>query len=271
MSQNPDVDRVSLDARIGAGGAITPPAPGTPIIPGTDFDPKVIDQCRANAVTDIGTGYVFRIDIDNDIATLPLVSGSSRTIQGFGIKAAAYFPKVGTAPMRYSFWACKLTGKGNAPVNSSGGETKLAYSFDASVFKSQVLEHVATGSYGVRIALLHADQVLFIRSNQTDPNRWADNFKIDILVHKTYEPSELILSSDRATSNVAGGDIQRGYAIGSAITGRPWWRHPNAQAHYPETPIGWNPMFFVVAGFSGLHTQALPDRLKPLYPTSWYS
>lgn len=276
MSQNPDVDRVSLDNRITSGGSSgggtpTPPAQGTPTIPGTTFNPKIIDQCTPNAVTDVGTGYVFSIDIANDIATLPLVSGSSRTIQGFGIKLASYFPKAGTVPTEYAFWACKLTGKGNAPVNTSGAETKLTYSFDASVFKTQVLNNIASGEYSTQVSLLHADQVLFIRSNQTDPSRWADNFKISLIIQKSSSQAQLVLASDRSTSNVIGGDMQRGYSIGAAITGRPWWRHANAQAHYPATPIGWNPMFFVVAGFSGLHTQALPDRLKPLYPTSWYS
>lgn len=96
MDTNLDIDRISLEDRIKALEARQPGGGGgggTGLNTNLYIDPAAVEQCPENSVTDVGNGLIVRIDID-DVGAAPIVPGYGRNHIDFGLKAAAFFPKV---------------------------------------------------------------------------------------------------------------------------------------------------------------------------------
>lgn len=268
MSADANVNRITLEERIkalesgGSGGG------GSSIIPGTAFNPKIIDQCADNAVTDIGSGYVFKLNIEN-LDNLAIGSGQDRPVGGFGIQSATFFPKIGGAVLMRSFWCAKLTAKGNVGYNHSPQMSYLILPFNASVFINEVLSHLKPTYSMYDVPLVFSESVYFARGTGApiQPARWAENFGFQLRIW-TNTPNQvwIILWTKQATSL---GSLNPAVSFGACIEGKEWFM-PTNTASYPKYPIGsYND--FSLAGYTGYTAQSLPDRLKPLYPTSWYS
>lgn len=277
MSADANVNRISLEERIkalesggsggGGGGSIA-------TVPGTTFNPKIIDQCADNAVTDIGIGYVFKLNIEN-LSDLQLIGGGQKAIRGFGVKSATFFPKIGGATLARSFWCAKLTGKERIPHHNYNLFTILQLqSFDASVFKNDVLTPMSTSStqsidYNVEIQLFYANEVYFALGSSAPfrADRWATNFSITIVINKQPTPTYIKLFADERRS---AGSTLPAETFGASVENKDWFQ-PVSGIALPKISIGSSGQNWSTAGFTDFNTQNFPDRLKPLYPTSWYS
>lgn len=98
MTFNPDIDRISLDDRVKALENQTPPGGGgggggTSNLDAILLNPKVIDNCKENAITEINTGWVLRVDIQSWGALTPL-PGTTDNFPNVNIKLASFFPVI---------------------------------------------------------------------------------------------------------------------------------------------------------------------------------
>lgn len=261
MNTNPHVDRVLLDERV---GEIQWQAP----IPGIEFDISAVDQCAPNAITDIGTGYVLRLDIDN-FSNVPLQNSSDRQgWQGFGLNSVSYYSKIGGAITGLSYWACKITGISSTTVHSAGQWVYFVHSVDFSSIKRDVFDHIVRGNYFVRMPVLFQTNVS-LTDLSTQGRIWGQDVGIHINMWSN-SPNTQLMVYRKATSALGVNINTAGtFSVGAAIMETPWFRPvvgPNNVV--PQNMIGSG--FYAPAGYSGKQGEGIPVGIRSLFPPSWH-
>lgn len=274
MNANPHVDRVFLDERVSG----TSRGGENPLLR-TDFglDLSVIDQCPANAVTDVDTGYVLKLEID-DLSNLQPVQSSDREgWYGFGIKAAAYYPKIGGAITAMSFWTGKFTGFDSISYDSRGRWVYYNVPFDFSVIKRDVFNHIVRGDYYISMPIVKGADAYF---HDVHPDRygmvWGTNVAITMVMWSNSPTTQLQLFRAQTTGYGTRINAKGTFSVGTGIMDTSWW-HPASNVPSRPSAVGSNiigagsPGWYAVAGYSGMQGSGIPDRIKPLFPPSWHN
>lgn len=119
MKQNPDIDRLSIEERLERLETRLPIG-GTGIQSDLFVSPDVIDQCKVNAWTNVGSGLVLRIEYD-DLGSVSILPGGLNYLRDFGIRWAAFFPIIRGALSAVSCsWGRLVCNRNANPPDASG-------------------------------------------------------------------------------------------------------------------------------------------------------
>lgn len=119
MKQNPDIDRLSIEERLERLETRLPIG-GTGIQSDLFVSPDVIDQCKVNAWTNVGSGLVLRIEYD-DFASAPILQGGINYIRDFGVRWAAFFPIIrGALSLLSCSWGRIVCHRNTNPTATQG-------------------------------------------------------------------------------------------------------------------------------------------------------
>lgn len=275
MRKNPDIDRLSLEARIKGLESIPPlpkpPLPGVPFefVNPFLFDPKIVDTCKDNAATHIGTGWIVKINVPSflDLQIVYPVPSSRRYPNG--IKLAAFSPTVGSAIFSRASWICRLEGSFSTNEFNAGPLFRLP--FDVGELHTQLFNAGPAGYSFLNITLLAAASCYTIEkqsSGYLNPRVWTNEFYVYMRVFRN-NPNEIFLW---LSSPGSGPNYGIGSAISFGISSSLFRMFINNQRTVPPAEsIGRGKTSYHLQAYTttDLATNPLPEELKPLYPTSW--
>lgn len=275
MRKNPDIDRLSLEARIKGLESIPPlpkpPLPGVPFefVNPFLFDPKIVDTCKDNAATHIGTGWIVKINVPTllDLQIVYPVPSSYRYSNE--IKLAAFFPTVGSAIFSHASWICRLGG--SFATNQFNERPLFRLPFDVGELHTQLFNEGPTGYSFLNVSLLTAANCYTIQkqpSGNLNPRIWTNEFYVHMRVFRN-NPNEVFLWLH---TPVPGTHYGLGSAISFGISSSLFRMFINNQRTVPPAEsIGRDKGSYHLQAYTttDLATNPLPEELKPLYPTSW--
>lgn len=272
MNTNPDINRLSMEDRIEVlegrtlrGGEHAKASTTTLLL----FDPKIVDQCKNNAITDITTGWIVKIDIP-DIFNLPIANqpSSSRQFGHMGIKAVAFLPRMAGGLFSRASWLCRLSGSPEYARNAN--PVQLSLRFDARDFFVALdpLIYPPYKTNPLRVDILQSSSVWFSQPNTATltPQLWSNDFSIYMDVDP--DPARTVIYIKSATTG--SGTVGSAFTFGASPSVLPWLDPTSAT---PKNIIGKAPSVFTTSGHiaKDLQREPMPTGLQPLYPTSWYS
>lgn len=277
MSTNPDINRLSLEERIkrletrlpspGAGG-------------NADFflDPKIVDQCPENAITDVGTGLVLRIDIPNfyDIQSFAL-GGSTvypgRIFNNLELKFVRFYPRIqGTilncfTEMGRAWLKAPIT---NVPAPRDGSYAMNAnLPFDDSVGRD-VFFNLMPGITQVGYAGSGCTVGLFSQANGPNVVSFAGiSFTCySFTPTRNYTTYMAVTGARRVNSKNESPTVYPSCSFGISRP-VPFSAFPVEGKVYTLGASG--DTGAQIGRFTGANPQSLPDIYKPFFPTSWYT
>lgn len=270
MSQNPDVDRVSLDERIPPGRSISgfadPIDPNVGIEPDDVINPALVDECPENAVTDVGTGLMWRYDVP-DFGNVGLHTGGNVRLSGIGLKLATFYPKVnGVISGRYSTLA-RLdvnTTTSVGPYNRQGLFLRSGINIDA--LRTHLTSHLPQEGGDIVLFPLFPTSGCFVGQSNSSESALLFSLFSMTFAYKHLRPYGPHIHMSISTINV---NLARSVSWGY-YTHRKTIRFPDIP-YNPDIFIGSNPNPGTYGCFTGDNAQALPDYYKPIYPPSWYA
>lgn len=268
MKPNIDIDRISLEERIeNLENRTPPPFPGGSSTPDFLLDPRVIDQCKPNGVTDVGNGYVLCMSKDNmDTPPYPIPSSPP---WGINIKTATFFPKIyGEVIYPTCAWVRIQSTKTQSILGSFYQDIDIDLSPLADVLKLQL----DTTIYSTILLYERLGTVSFFAPNTTTPVTWpalggntSINLQINPKASGKYQLGFITPAQNISTSKITIGPCYSFGCYKSILSAFGW---SQAQGN---TCIGTAQQGkYTNPGARTVSTLAdLPGYLKTLYPPSW--
>lgn len=276
MSTNPDVNRLSLDDRVTALEARTPSAGGS-----ADFflDPKIVDQCPENAITDVDTGLVLRIDIPNFYDNQSTASGTTsvpypgRIFNNLELKLVRFYPR-----MQGTILNC-FTEMGRAwlkaPIANVPAPRDGSYGMNANLpLDDSVGRDIFFNLLPTATQILYAGSSFTIALAATANVSSMVGFVVVGLAPYSYKTPRnyatyiTVTGARRINNRNEFPSVFPSCAFGVA--------RPSPFSSFPITgnsfAVGDSPNIAGQIGrFTGANPQSLPDIYKPFFPTSWYT
>lgn len=280
MSTNPDINRLSLEERIKrletrlpVGGS------GVGSLSSLYLNPLVVDQCKNNAITDIGEGLVWRIEVDSTRAQ-PVIPTGQNNIGDWNIKIATLMPKINGMYMLPTHtlmrWQLRSTFSSITSRNALGCTIRIPF-FDDSVGQDLLVKkffyHNVQGARYTQVLCSNALVCPFLTS-QGSPGIWASCYATYYFdAYQTASPPAYlgITCMPNNTSTYIFPSAYPSVAFGSqpvrdvspAAFGR--------ASAWEYCTVGYTTGAESYAGATVAQPQNLPDFLKPIYPPSWYA
>lgn len=286
MTANPDINRLSLEERLRRLETRLP-APG---LGGTaDFllNPKIIDECKDNAVTDVDTGLVFKFTIDNFYDLNARASSGynpGKCFNNLELRGAVFLPRVngtlwGPTGVMHRAYIKNSLGNIPQPIDSNREYNAIAdINIDAGVFLSEVAPFFPSHT-SIYIVNMARGGISFFENPQGTPTSSNVSGTISLMefgyiVRKKTNSNQFEIAYHfKGTKYISGSPSKYGFytvypscSFGLSI-------QTNASIFSQTGASG-----FVVAGgtptmsgFTGRLPSDLPERYKFMFPTSWYS
>lgn len=275
MTINPDVNRLSLEERVRALEAKSPSGGGSLVTGSASeaiIDPRVVDQCPENAVTDIGSGIMWRLDIAN-LGALSFLDGSGTpNLTGIGMKLATFYPRIqGVLSFRYS----SLIRMDVAPYGNFGGYSSITTLrlhpsfFNYSAVSSSIVDKLpGQGGRDVTLRLFPTSMCCGRPRSGSTPVLTLNNMVVDFMAKETGRTANLriMISTPASSSSVTAG-VSWGFYRAVPEVSQPL-------QDFGDIVVigggpGWEP--YAYGRITTATAQDLPDYYKPIYPTSWYA
>lgn len=274
MKPNVDIDRISLEDRVAALESRLPSS-GAGLNSSFYIDPTVVDQCKDNAVTDVGNGLIIKISFDDVGSFQAAPSGGVKNHKDFGLKAAVFMPKINGVRHFMSstlmrFTVLRASTMVSPPPNLS---SILDFPFDASSAERLLFDHLQiTDRSTVRtIYLWNALQVMPFQSAQGALSRSAHfhQFQGYLLFRQQGGVSLCLFTSIPASQPPTSYPC---HCFGTA-------KYALSPFNSNATPgggthggwVGSIQQQSIYGGYAVAAPQDLPAELKPIYPPSWYA
>lgn len=272
MKSNIDIDRISLEERVNALEGRLPIGGSASASGSWMLDPKVIDSCRDNEITELNDGFVAKMEIPNFAALQASNAAYPNYFNNLEMKIVMFFPLVNgivmTCSQVFSRWRATAT-LSNLPPPKSGSTGMFPYCpiQDWSKITSRFGFGSATWNLGLQSPWGYPGDIVLGNPAQF----FAQELRVTVSIGSA-RPVLNVSIKGTSYSSPNYGFIAVGPSVSFGISMLPPLTPiTHRDSHIPSTTIGSYPSKPSSAGFTGALPSDLPARLKPSYPDSWYA
>lgn len=277
MDKNLDIDRISLEDRIkrlegrlpGSGGG----SGGH-----TDFllDPKIVDQCPENAITDVGNGWVFYLSIPNFYNITSRSQGGQTNYPGrcynnLELKLVRFYPRISGVTLNCTTELVRV--RATAPITNLPTASRT-FSMDVDIpfndssmrdFIFTVYPESTQYNFIAPKGITSFAAFLFTTANPTT-NLGQSIFNMQIVYYLRKPQTNYSWYFNFSSSGFT--SFPAGCAWGCA-TVEPFTAFPN---HFISNTVGQpNAIPSHFGECTRRQPSDLPQELRHMYPQSWYA
>lgn len=272
MKSNIDIDRISLEDRDDALEGRLPINGSSSASGAWLLNPKVIDSCRDNEITELNDGFVAKMDIPNFAALQASDATYPNYFNNLEMKIVMFFPLVNgiimTCSQVFSRWRA-TENLSNLPTPRIGSISMYPYCpiQDWSKITSKFNFGSKTLAFSLHSPLSYPGDVILGNPAQS----FAQELRLSISIGSERTIMDISMKgTSYSNNNYTFPDVDPSVAFGISML-PPFTPLTFRESLVASSVIGSSPSRPSSAGFTGAQPSDLPDHLRPSYPDSWYT